>query len=303
MEAIENGESQAYKDAVEAKQDAEEAVEQYRDLLKQANDRVEAANALYNAGSTGYFNSHVANNDDIILEDQDGNLFSLAEVMITTTVDIEKQVGAEYTHIGEAGDATNLENMKKALEMLFNVNELRATDNNNTGVNKEPLMVSDYLMAIAQINANGGANTNFHYGLLGQVFGLAYGENLAMGYNNPYDGWYNAEKSAWENNTGGETGHYENLVNPEDKSNLRYTATGMGLNSEGLPVYNEVFTMDFGPGYNALVGQYLDNGKLWTIESYYADFMSYYNGVKEEMTKQQMPRSRLRQILLRRTRL
>lgn len=87
------------------------------------------------------------------------------------------------TEQGNVRDATSLENMKTALEWIKECNELRKSH----GLSE--LMVSDRLMAISQSNTNASAY------ILNHTHQFGVGENLAWGYQNPFDGWYTEEKN------------------------------------------------------------------------------------------------------------
>lgn len=55
---------------------------------------------------------------------------------------------AGYTHMGQTGDATSLENMKASIPYLREFNEIRKKE----GLSE--LSVSMFMMAVAQVNAN-----------------------------------------------------------------------------------------------------------------------------------------------------
>ena len=93
-----------------------------------------------------------------------------------------------YTNVGEVGDATSLDNMKKALERMSKVNDYRALEG------LPPLQTFDTLIAISQIQANFAAEKRNHAGNYGSTFPV--GENLSWGkISDPYAGWYTKEKA------------------------------------------------------------------------------------------------------------
>ncbi len=96
-----------------------------------------------------------------------------------------------------------MENMKIALELIKECNELRKQE----GV--PPVNVSDELMAMGQVDANWATQYNHHPG----VFNTQ--ECLAWGYSDPYDGWYYKEKANAEAGKG-ETGHYYAMINKKN---------------------------------------------------------------------------------------
>ena len=77
---------------------------------------------------------------------------------------------ASYTHMGQAGDATSLENMQASIAYLKEYDMLRKQNGLSTP------KVSMVAMAIAQVNANYAQAEGNHSGVYG------YSENLAWGY-------------------------------------------------------------------------------------------------------------------------
>ena len=63
----------------------------------------------------------------------------------------------EYTHIGAKDDATSLDNLLKALDMIDECNRLRE------GEGLEPLKVSETALAMAMVQANFAANGNYFH--------------------------------------------------------------------------------------------------------------------------------------------
>ena len=158
----------------------------------------------------------------------------------------------EYTHIGAKDDATSLDNLLKALDMIDECNRLREENG------LEPLKVSETALAMAMVQANYAAqpgeehhNHNYQYDNVG--------ENLAWGTSDwdPYIGWYTNEKAIYDAalKSGDypdladlspydvfskypdlyyKVGHYLNIIDPE------YSVTGMA--------YSGYDTGDYGYG-------------------------------------------------------
>lgn len=118
---------------------------------------------------------------------------------------------------------------------------IRATEN------LDPLKITSVAMAWAQADANWTAN---HYMTTddfdhARVSGL--GENIAAGFGttanvsggwdkdrqDPFYGWYTDEKKNFEEQNGGETGHYKNII-------ADYTVTGYAINGTYI---NSSYTM------------------------------------------------------------
>ena len=81
--------------------------------------------------------------------------------------------------------------MNASLELLKECNDIRVNEEKVDPVTGEPLeeiTVTSRAMAVAQIQANGTHEK------VGHTYTSPYGENLAYGYDDPYDGWYYDEK-------------------------------------------------------------------------------------------------------------
>ena len=292
--------SDVYSGLLEKKWEAKDAVDEAKDAydaellnadsnIAKAQGEVDAAKAeltnvqnKVNSGSYGFFEWHEENSMAISYLDE---RLSIQETDASITEEMK-------TKLGQDGDATSLENMKKALELIPEGNALRASDNHNAGENKTALKVTDYLMAVAQVQTNASASTQGH------TSWARVGENLAWGYNrnrSPYEGWYTDEKAVYDyylehpNATKAEvvealglpsegfvqTGHYLNIANPKDEENRRYITTGFGVNTV-ISSYGTTHGQTFGASYTQA-------GTAYTVEEYTADFNEYYNSIESEL--------------------
>lgn len=123
-------------------------------------------------GSKGFFEAYGYTNALKVLEEN--------------SVEIGK-----YTEVGAENDASSLENFKKAIAMVKTGNALRTTDDNFKGLN--PLKVSAEMFAISQVQVNQMAKTEYGHTRLYNV-----SENIAVGYDDPYVGWYTEEKAVYD---------------------------------------------------------------------------------------------------------
>lgn len=114
------------------------------------------------------------------------------------------EIGAEYLEknklIGKE-DSRKLEYMKKSIESLKIVNAKIQKDGGIDGKKLSVLKVNDYVMAVAQANANYSANKMDHAKIHDQTFeNLAWNPNFNAGksdYPNiesPLEGWWDIEK-------------------------------------------------------------------------------------------------------------
>ena len=166
----------------------------------------------------------------------------------------------EYTHIGAKDDATSLDNLLKALDMIDECNKLRAENG------LEPLKVSETALAMAMVQANYAANGHYEHNY--QYDNV--GENLNWGFadDDPYDGWYTMEKETYDAAVKSgdypdlaslsaydvfrkypdlyyKVGHYLNIVNPD------YIATGMAYSGYGETNYDHAFTQEYFNDWNS----------------------------------------------------
>lgn len=201
------------------------------------------------AGSKGYFESL-------------GCYDALKEIFNVNNAFPSRGELASYTHMGQAGDATSLENMQASIAYLKEYDKLRKQNGLSTP------KVSMVAMAIAQVNANYAQAEGNHSGVYG------YSENLAWGYGeagtgaSPFRGWYEYEKKQYEagNHKFSEVGHYLNIVNPDDET------TGFALQK-----VNGVYAQEF--------GYFEENDVVMSVDEYEASFNNYYNNLKSVDTQ------------------
>ena len=121
---------------------------------------------------------------------------------------IENQCRDSWGHIalGVKGDATSLDNMYQAILFIKEGNDLRAADGNGE---THALLISDELMAVAQIQTTNSARIMAH----SRMYGVT--ENLAWGYSDPFDVWYSEEKARYfQGVRGWDVSHFLNMINP-----------------------------------------------------------------------------------------
>ena len=231
---------------------AQDAAQADADSKKAAADNADKQIAK---GSLGFFESRGSTEAVKVLTDKSAN------------------ANLDAVKLGQAGDATSLENMKKALEWVHTTNDYRAKHN------LPALSINDTLMAMAQANAD-WSSTNYGHA---KIFNVS--ENLAWGYANPVDPWY-AEKSIYDaavkkdpsiaNMSAYElsqkdpslylqVGHYLNIINPE------WTITGVGTNT----------TTDYKCDSEVFLWPNKSYGKTQTVNDYINSFNTYYDGLKQ----------------------
>lgn len=268
------------KKVVEAQQmnvdKAQSDVDAQQKIVNQLRVDKEQVSQKISLGSKGFFETYGYTNALKVLEEN--------------SVEIGK-----YTEVGAENDATSLENFKKAIAMVKTGNTLRTTDDNFKGLN--PLKVSAEMFAISQVQVNQMAKTEYGHTRLYNV-----SENIAVGYDDPYVGWYTEEKAVYDylqkkgwdindirDSQGNyidvdkaneivkacnlpdipwvQTGHYTNIL----KS--RYVGTGTA--------WIEGYTSN---GHHKHAGQVLSSqcslDSLLTIDEFESQFNTYYDSLK-----------------------
>lgn len=244
----------AQSEVDKAKADYDKALNDYNSTsspLEQAKKNLADFESKYatelsrlTAGSKGYFESL-------------GCYDILKEIFNVNNAFPSRGELASYTHMGQAGDATSLENMQASIAYLKEYDKLRKQNGLSTP------KVSMVAMAIAQVNANYAQAEGNHSGVYG------YSENLAWGYGeagtgaSPFRGWYDYEKKQYEagNHKFFEVGHYLNIVNPDDET------SGFALQK-----VNGVYAQEF--------GYFEEKDVVMSVDEFEASFNNYYNNLK-----------------------
>ena len=166
---------------------------------------------------------------------------------------------AGYTHMGQAGDATSLENMKASIPYLREFNEIRKKE----GLSE--LSVSMFMMAVAQVNANYAQVEGNHSSAYGTCENLAWGYGEAGTGASPFRGWYDYEKKQYDagNHKFSEVGHYLNIVHPAN------TITGFALQKA-----NGVYAQEFCEP-NSFV-----KDVILSVDEFETSFDNYYDNLK-----------------------
>ncbi len=243
---------------------AEETTVQTDD--QQALIRLQKAQAQYDLGSAGFFKE---------LADKGSADAQYAYELITmnssnytqyqngTNKDIDI---SGYTHLGKEGDATNLENMKTAVELLPLTNQYRQKENETEKTSLKNCMVTSSLMALCQLD------TNRSQDIIGHSGAFMIGANLSWGSPNPFSGWYETEKPRYQagEREWGKIGHYVNVVNPD----YEY----MGMARAASKGYGFVSGLTLAASWMKL---YVNEAV--SVEEYTAKFNEYYNRVTTEL--------------------
>lgn len=199
-----DGATQAKKDAEQARDTAKTADDQAKTDVENAEKAVEDAKAALEkarpqetASALGFFES---------LGTQDARdaaelLKFFADINNYSSMSKDDYDPRGVTVLGGEKDATNLDLMLKAIQMMRIGNEKRAEAgvNPTTGQELSDLKVSVVMWAQAMAYANMEAYTEYHWFPEGAPVHAYYGENLALGrIDHAYEGWYDEEKELYD---------------------------------------------------------------------------------------------------------
>jgi len=162
----------------------------------------------------------------------DTSLFNDGSISASSTLDVTYEDAVGYTSIGADKDATSWDCFKKAVEYIATGNEYRAKED------LAALKVSSAMMAMSELNTNSmiGKSTLGHTSLFNALENAAYkgnGSSVSGGsltYYDPYEGWYTEEKTNYDENNGGQTGHYKTLT--DRQGTMTITGFGFGWTEE-----------------------------------------------------------------------
>lgn len=263
-----------YNDAIAVQSDAAERLKQAKAAVTTATANADAVAAKYNEGSLGFFKVHDDNTraEDTIntaLSNQKNNKGYGGD---TITDDQKTVLGASY-------DATSLDNMLATFTYIRKSNELRAKHD------AQALLVTDYMMAVAQIKTNASAAIVDHTHWYGT------GENLVFDNvdEDPFIYWYDIEKEVYDYKQAHpeatdediakaldyplgfiQTGHFTNLIKPG------YEITGFAINTNEDIQYPYTYGQEFSYIYG-------DAGTTYTVDQYEKDFLAYYNDLHSQL--------------------
>ena len=278
-------------EANKAKDVAKKRLSDAQAAIDSAQKAVEAAQAKINEGALGFYES-MAESDPVGSE----KAISVLKAAATT----DKLTDNLKTKIGAEGDATSLENVKTALDIIVVGNQMHVTDNNNPGL--PDWRITNSLMAASQVHANaetdGAGHLMYTNPDADDAIGAGVGTEIsAWGYGtDPYRGWYTEEKQVYD---------YRKQYYAEHGTwpTTEETAKALGINVRWVQTGHYVIVSSdrecVGLGYNTSKENYLRdtavsnlgrrgwgevNGEMvrensYSIDEYRALFDAYYNEV------------------------
>ena len=149
---------------------------------------------------------------------------------------MKKYLSDSKTKLGDPQDATNLDQMLKALDVIDQGNAIRKS------LGLPEFEVNDYLMAAAQLAANKG-EIPAYYGD-DDFSGPFVLQTIAKSYKNPYDGWYTEEKKYVD---AGTCAAHDNCDSYYIFTDEGVTVTGMGYAYRSVKPYSPpTIVQDYG---------------------------------------------------------
>lgn len=187
-----------------------------------------------------------------------------------------------YTHLGDKRDATDLENMKKAVDELGRLNDYRSRSVSvelpeGCAGGLGELKVSSTMMAIAQYNINASARIDKGQNVT-HTKAFNVGENLAWSWDDPFEAWYDEELQTYTQELANNhapsyieknfnVGHFLNIIK------RKYVTFGSAYMTD-LPQWNNKM---HGQTFSAY--DYAKYDDL-SVTEYQKLFYEYYNSVK-----------------------
>ena len=305
------GNADAAKEKYEAAQEASAAagvsVTEAQKAYDNACAALQEAQAVIAQGTLGFFNSNAGSENNEAAEVLN-YVFEMQEEGINRGIKVngEELIFKEhmYTNLGAENDTTNLDNMRRSIELMKELNAIRA------GEGLEPLKVTDAMMAISEVQANIEYGLYVDYNQFMHNSGITakygVGENMAgitSETTDPFIGWYYDEKAVSEymgehgisnaynaykqmldegydfrGYSVSSLGHYKNILKD-------YEITGMGVR------YKEADAESIrksGIATNNFAKLYGDETAVtYTVEEYEALFEDYYQKVNGDVATAQ----------------
>ncbi len=182
--------------AEDAEQDASS------ESLSDAQAAYESAQTAYDNGPITFLNERMSNSKYYV-QNQENLLSTSSDSTVSTAYSkYSSRLHASFT----------FDNLRKQADWLDELNSRRANDDNFTSTrNHAALKLSPELVATSMMSTM-VSYSNYYHALFNSsdksLINLGYAENLAWGYSNPLEGWYDEEKEIYDNDDDGETGHY-----------------------------------------------------------------------------------------------
>lgn len=217
----------------------------YEQDLQKAKDNLEAAQTAYDNVGIDFLNSVISNDSYKIA--------NWKKLLANSSDDKVKNAYDETTF----NEAFSVDNLLRVATLLDTCNNYRKSDNNFTEANNRvsmklspELVVSATASAMISRNQEGHVLFNTGDNEINRInFPNAtnWSENLARGYQDPFDGWYTEEKEIFDSKEKSGTGHYTNIMGDYGAAPM----TGIGI-SYGSEKYRVSYCQRFA---NSAVGK------------------------------------------------
>ena len=210
----------------------------YEQDLQKAKENLEAAQTAYDNVGINFLNSVISNDSYKIA--------NWKKLLANSSDDKVKNAYEETTF----NEAFSVDNLIRVATLLDTCNNYRKSDNNFTEANNRvsmklspELVVSATASAMISRNQEGHVLFNTGDNEINRInFPNAtnWSENLARGYQDPFDGWYTEEKEIFDSKEKSGTGHYTNIMGDYGSAPM----TGIGI-SYGSTDYRVAYCQRF----------------------------------------------------------
>lgn len=215
--------------------ESQDAIETAKQNLEQAKKEKTDAEASVKNAQTAYGNVGIDFLNSVISNDS-YKIANWKKLLANSSDDKVKNAYDETTF----NEAFSVENLLRVATLLDTCNNYRKTDNNFTEANNRVAMKLSPEMVVsatasAMVSRNQGDHVLFNTGdneinRINFPNATNWSENLARGYQDPFDGWYTEEKEIYDNNKKDGTGHYKNITG--DYGTAPMTGIGISYGSE-----------------------------------------------------------------------
>ena len=270
-----NDDSKAYANIDKLAAEADSAAEKMdaaQEKLDKANDALDEAKAERDNKQTAYneakdkLDEAKRNFDETQAANYNRGMFAFMESIGANDATAMLNGSSYFSaiEIGSDKDAIALENMRIALDFLNEANQIRA------GEGKGELKVSCKLMALAALNNDMSSMSSSANNDDGSV-----DQNMAFGYDDPFEEWYYAEKDS-------NGGNYSTIVNND------YVVAGFAFSSKNGNLHNFVAAnADYDAGTVMSVGEMASKLSSFTNEAQrgkkYDDVQAEFERAEKEL--------------------
>lgn len=183
---------------------------------------------------------------------------------------------ANHIDFSDRADAVSLDNFVESMGWIDEYNRCRDRENDTMGTSlPTDIGMSCRLMAVSAVHLDVSCDPN---AWMDHTWIYGVGENLAWGYSNPFDGWYDEEKNEYLS-TGSVSGHhYFDIVDGTTQ------AVGFATSQYGSyrVAYEQSFHLGYSPGSPSVTYTTDEFRERWLNPYYEEQIRNGMHGFTEE---------------------